>query len=52
MVQETLLGFPAHTLPYRSEKFYRLIEAPRQVLNLPGVLYVLCTLCTLCGPGA
>ena len=35
MVQETLLGFPAHTLPYRCGKFITLSTASQGVSLTP-----------------
>ena len=31
MAQDTLLGFPAHTLPYRREEFTTLLTVSRNV---------------------
>ncbi len=40
MAQDTLLGFPAHTLPYRRGEFTTLLTVSHPArITVPGVLH-------------
>ena len=39
MAQDTLLGFPAHTLPYRCGRFFALSTVSGDRAYLPGLLF-------------
>ena len=39
MVQDTLLGFPAHTLPYRRGKFITLSTAS-EIAGAPAISFI------------